>query len=328
MTCPKLLRLLNLKKMSNFFWNEIESEVFPWVRSFSRIIKSAAPQDMPGNTILISSDYSGDLPKSKYHVFSLLIIDLSEIKYWEAQRRSVRNQLLKDQRRMSFKGLNDRYKQQALPNFLNAANFLNGLMVNIAISKQISSLIDSNNLHEKLVTTKFIDGVWSKTAFNRMATLTHFISILIAGVAKKNQNVYWYSDEDMMFANDAKSSDVSKILGMFSSYYVRTGLGELGMGTTKLNEADFFEEDMNAIPDLVAGCVSEFFDKAFNIVDRNSLGNFAYLLPKELSLKTQKILDWLSVSSATLKKVTVVFDRLNDCEAFKIWRFDTMQTII
>src|SRR6478609_1702436 len=126
--------------MNNFFWKDLESEIFPWIKSFSRIIKSAAPPSLKGDSILISSDYSGDLPTCKYNILSILIIDLSQIKTWEIKRRIIRDNFLKDKRRISFKGLNDIYKQKALPHLLDCANDLNGLCVNIAISKQMSSL--------------------------------------------------------------------------------------------------------------------------------------------------------------------------------------------
>ena len=314
--------------MNNLFWNDIQSDIFPWIKSFSRIIKSAAPPPINGDTLFISSDYSGDLSKSKYTVFSILLIDLSSIQEWESRRRFVRNKFLIENRRMSFKGLNDGYRQKALPYFLESADHLTGLHVNIVINKQINSLIYSNELYEKLSAMRFLSHNWNKYSFDKMATLTHFIALLISGLAKAKQNVYWYSDEDSLFANEKSSLDVSKMLGMFSGYYVKTVLGELGIGTTRLNESDFFEEDINAVSDLTAGCLSEFFDKAYNIVDKNSLRDFAYLFPKAITPKTENIITWLARSSETVKKVTIVFDRLNDSGNYKIWRFDTIPSPI
>ncbi len=69
--------------MLNFSWNDLESSSFPWIKSFSKIIKSAAPPHITGDTILISSDYSGDFKKNKYTVFSIIIIDLAKIKNWD-----------------------------------------------------------------------------------------------------------------------------------------------------------------------------------------------------------------------------------------------------
>jgi capsule polysaccharide export protein KpsC/LpsZ len=118
------------------------------------------------------------------------------------------------------------------------------------------------------------------------------------------------------------SRDVSVILGKLSSIYVKVHPGELGIGTTKLNEKDFFEEDLNSISDLAAGTLSEFFDKVHSITDQNSMGDFAYKFPQNLTDKAQYLIDWVSEPSSTLKKVTVVFDRGRKTSSYKIWRFD------
>lgn len=311
----------------NFYWNDINSSPLQWVPSFSKIIKSCAPPNL-GDTVLISSDYSGDLPQYKYNVASFIIINLSKIKDWEFARRTIRNVFLKTNRRMSFKGLNDSMKRKALPHFLKAADLLTGFHVNIVIDKNIKNLVYTDILFERLTTQNRLKFTWNKHTFNKMTTTTHFVALLIAGLSQPNQNIYWYSDEDLLFANDKTSADVSTLLGMFSSNYVRMPLGELGIGTTKLNEKDFIEEDINAIPDLSAGCLSEFFNQVHHITTDNLVCDFAYIFPKDISQKTLDILKWLEGTNKELKKVTVVFDKVNKGSGYKIWRFDTMDVFL
>ena len=303
-------------------WNDINISPFQWVPSFSRIIKSCAPTSL-GDTVLISSDYSGDLANSKYYVASFVIINLSKITEWDLARRIIRKDFLKDNRRMSFKGLNDAIKRDALPHFLTAADLIKGLHVNVVVDKRLNNLVYSDILFEGLTKEKKLKYDWKKHTFNKMCVTTHFVSLLIAGFSEPNQNIYWYSDEDLLFANDKTSIDVSTLLGIFSSNYIKIPLGELGIGTTKLNQADFLEEDINAIPDLSAGCLSEFFNKAHDIVTNNTLRDFAYLFPEGLTQKTIDIIKWLEGTNKGLKKVTVVFDKVNKNDGYKIWRFDT-----
>jgi hypothetical protein len=230
-------------------WNDLSNPHIPWVSSFNRIIKSVDPALIQGDTILISSDYSGEHAKSKYLTFSILAIDLSKAGEWELRRRHVRDSLLPGKRRMSFKGLNDIYKRNAMPHFIELANSLNGLLVNVVVNKGIDNLIYSESLHSILTELKLISYNWTVGAFKRTSTLLHFVALVIAGLIREKQNVYWYSDEDNMFANETISKDVCMILGKLSGIYVRTTPGELGVGTTKLNEEDFFEEDLNSISD-------------------------------------------------------------------------------
>lgn len=309
--------------MIGSYWNDLSNTQIPWVGSFSRIVKSVSPPVIHGDSIFISSDYSGDHPKSKYSVLSILAIDLSKVIDWEIKRRDIRGSLLLNNRRMSFKGLNDIYKRNAMPRFIESANALNGLLVNVVLSKGINDIIYSETLHKVLSDLNLTNHKWNATAFKRVSTIVHFIALVIAGLIRDKQNVYWYSDEDNMFANETISKDVSMILGRFSGMYVTATPGELGIGTTKLNEDDFFEEDLNAIPDLAAGALSEFFNKVHSLTDRNNMRNFAYLFPKDLTSKAEHLINWNSNPSRSLKKVTVVFDRGRKKGSYKIWRFDT-----
>ena len=308
--------------MISSHWNDLSNPHIKWVRSFNKIIKSINPPFIQGDTILISSDYSGDHPKSKYSVFSLVAIDLSKVGAWDMKRRGIRAKFLANDRRISFKALNDIHKRQAMPQFTEAANSLHGLMVNVVLNKGIADIVYSEQLRKIVTELKLIQHNWSRSSFKRMSTLLHFVALVIGGMIRKSQNVYGYSDEDNIFASNRLTHDVSVILGRLSGMYIKVQPGELGIGTTKLNEKDFFEEDLNSISDLAAGGLSEFFDKVYSITDRNSMRDFAYKFPKNLTDKTDHLIDWISGSSKTLKKVTVVFDRGREKGSYKIWKFN------
>src|SRR5690606_30120810 len=95
-------------------WNDLDNPLIPWVKSFNRIVKSSGPPYIQGDTILISSDYSGEHPKSKYTVYSLVAIDLSRVGNWNWERTRIRTELLANDRRISFKSLNDAQKKKAI----------------------------------------------------------------------------------------------------------------------------------------------------------------------------------------------------------------------
>lgn len=309
--------------MSNTGWKDLQSAKFPWISSFNKIVKSAMPPLIDGETMIISSDYSGDSSKSKYVVLSILLIDLIDAQDWEFQRRLIREKWLVNNRKMSFKGLNDAFKKNALFDFLDASNLLKGISVNIVIDKQIKDLIGSDILYQILQKRGKLKRQWHLETFAKMSQLAFFISLLIAGLAKPDQNIYWYSDEDNMFSNINFSSDVGTLMDHFVTYNVNFKLGECGIGTTKLNEPDFFEEDLNSISDLTAGALSEFFERVHPLLYNNRLKDITYIAPTNLSSKTALILDWLEYSNEQLKKIVIVFDKLDN--GFKIWRFNTKE---
>jgi hypothetical protein len=80
------------------------------------------PDIRRGSTLFIASDYGGQHNQSRYTSLVYLLADLGFCGDWEDVRKSVRRQFLTDNRRMSYKNLNDRRRQKALLPFLYAAN--------------------------------------------------------------------------------------------------------------------------------------------------------------------------------------------------------------
>lgn len=156
---------------------------------------------MSGPFINIASDYGGEHKASNYHTLSAVYLDLSASSEWESRRRLVRTNHLPDGRRMSFKKLGDRQRQQALIPFLQAANEITGVCVTLAIRKSILYLCSDEG--ESDITQKRLsfESRWGEQSFERMLRISHLISLLIAGFSHPGQDIYWVSDEDSMFDN-------------------------------------------------------------------------------------------------------------------------------
>ena len=155
-----------------------------------------------------------------------------------------------------------------------------------------------------------LKGSWSAKSLENMFRIVHFISIVIAGLAKPNQNIYWISDEDEIMANPMRSSDVATLISAFTSMYVKHNLGELGVGTTRIDEGDRLEEDFAAVADLAAGTVSEMLTKVSNTSSSSSFyESSAHELPDYLSGKTEIILAWLGDNYRRLKKSILLFEQ-------------------
>ena len=96
--------------MNNINWNPIQTPLYPWTRSFEKIISSYKLPKLSGSIIYAVSDYGGSHETSKYQTISVLFVDLENSRDWEIQRRQVRQKYLENGRRLSFKGLNDKQK--------------------------------------------------------------------------------------------------------------------------------------------------------------------------------------------------------------------------
>jgi hypothetical protein len=231
-------------------------------------------------------------------------MDMNNSAPWMRERIHVREKYLHDDRRMSFKGLNDSYRRNALIPFLKAADHIRGLSIVFAIDKRVRNFGGFEGLQEWLTREEIIGAKWKTDSFNRMVTVTHVISVLLGLITKKGQNVTWISDADETFATESHRQDCAKLMGRFSSLYVHHGMGQLAIGTTELDEGDRLEEDLAAIPDLSAGAISELLTSV-----RNELGNIPgipYLGPRKVSRKTEVITDWLFTPNSWHPKITCV----------------------
>jgi hypothetical protein len=305
--------------ITNLNWREIKIPLFPWVRTVERILASYELPCLSGPTIALMSDYGGEHRTSRYDVISVLVLDSENTGQWEFMRREIRHSILKDSRRMSFKNLGDNRRKKALEPFLLAANSITGVCASFAIHKEVKSLCTNPKQFDELTQQLNLVGGWNAKTLDHMVRLVHFICLLIAGLSQPNQNVYWISDEGSFFANTPRCEDVNRLTSYFTSYYVKHPLGELGIGTTQIDEDDMRLEDLTAIPDLVAGAVAYLTTRIADTYGRHIPDGLALSLPTKLPPKVQVLVDWLTDDTQRLKRPIVVFD-LTENHQLRVYR--------
>ena len=294
--------------MSSTGWKSINDQHIPWIPKLNQLVSTASLPVLNGSTIYIASDYSGYHRKSKYEVISLLIMDTDNSWHWTNSRRCVREHFLTDGHRISFKGLHDQRQFYALPAFLESANNIVGICVNIVLRKSVRiSYIDRDRMQSMVDASPFL-GKWSYKTLNHMFRIVHFISLFIGGLSKPGQNVYWISDQDPIFANPSNSEDAARLVSVLTNMYIDHKLGELGIGTTILDEGDRLLEDLVAIPDLSAGALSEYLTALCDMCDGKIIGKFVYPSPRGITPKTEQIVSWLMDNTGKLKRLILLFE--------------------
>ncbi len=284
-------------------WSFIDRICFPWLKKlYSQIPKSKIPI-LRGETLIAATDTSGTQRGSKYTVVGVLIMDADNSAAWNVHRLRIRRQFLRDGRRMSYKNLNDGQRRAALVPFLDAADQMRGLCVLMAFDKRLGNLCTPKGLYERAKTEGIIQGAWKPRAFEQMMRTVQLVSTLLASVAVKDQNIYWISDRDECFANEQMKIDTVRMISAFTSEYIKHRLGELGVGTTEIDEGDRLEEDLTAVPDLAAGGICELLNRM-----HQHLGAFPLiptLLPS-LKGKTDLINSWFFADGGSLTKLAWV----------------------
>ena len=275
-----------------------------------------------GPVIYVASDYGGSHDASLYETISIMYLDMEASSEWEALRRTARKQHLGDGRRMSFKTLNDRQRQQALVPFLDAANRISGIALTMAIRKTIKNFCSDKDFYLYSKRNLDLDRRLKYSEFEKMLRVVQLVSIMVGGLSKPHQHLYWISDEDALFANETRSHAVKAVLDRWSSHYVNHPMGQVGVGTTAIDEGDRLDEDLNAIPDLMSGAVAEMVTAVANELDGRIPTQVAVPLRISVSPKADVIYDWICDNQYPLQRIVMVVEKHN-INGFSVSRFDS-----
>ena len=309
----------------NQLWRQSGPLAFPWVKTLDNIMQKSDMPRCDGSLLLLASDYSGFEKGSNFTALSFIVADLYNSNEWEAKRRIIRQQLLPNNRRMSFKGLSDKHRRKALVPFLESADSIEGLLVTFLINKKVKSLAYYPGLFSKWKDKLELQWNWSESQFVQMLNITHFAAILIGALGKDNQSIYWISDQDEIFANQTKHQDVGRIMSGLGNIYIQHTPGELGVGTSEIDPGDRAEEDLIAIADLAAGALVDVANQCSKNKKWNT--NHDMILIEGSKPKAQEIIMWLGKPHHKLKKNTIVFDESN-ISNFSMRKLDLKESLI
>jgi hypothetical protein len=167
---------------------------------------------------------------------------------------------------MSFKALNDRIKWAVLPEFLDAADTIPGLLVTFAVAKTHRSLFHRGGRLDMTEPDLAPYQHWKADAFEKVLRVVHFVSFLVAGLSREGQTVLWYTDEDDIAPNPtredrSRTRELGAIWTNVISHYLPHRIPQVVLGTEKDDEPTKSLSDSIAIPDLACGAWCEFFTR-------------------------------------------------------------------
>lgn len=307
--------------MSPLNWSALKNKKLGMMSVLADVIAGAEAllPEFSGPCLVVSSDYSGFHSGSAFEVYSILIGDLALCGEWFQARSGVRNRFLSNDRRMSYKTLNDRQRQRALGPFLAAADLIPGLCVSLAVSKNVGSLFqkDLGPVDQELTACL----LWHKNLAERTFRVIHFVSAFVALLSRPGQDVLWFTDEDEIAANEKRLTIFTKVWANVLSNYAIHALGHLRCGTTKCDTGLNDIEDLTAVPDLAAGAVSDLLTP----VAGNIRTGIITPLPSNQKMKSTLIGNWLINQNHRLKKLILTIDRKPDSTELNIGRLRLTQ---
>lgn len=287
----------------------LRNESAGFINDVSNIIATEAwknpsliPDLSKDKTLFVFSDYSR--VQGKYKTYSFLIIGRSGADYFNGVRKILRDDFNLENRRISYKGLNDKIKLKALPAFLSCAGAMDGLLVTFAVDTQIKYMFAE----------QFIDAcpdisALKKSTLEDMLRVVHFGAQAIMTSFSSGQNIVWFTDSDAIVANEKHE----KLFGRLAEATIRhmfmpqEDINQILFGLSEIDDGSLEIEDFVAIPDLVAGALCETLDR-LNQADIRVTSKVIFNKPK-VQPKTNIICEWIGKTVCPLKKFGVVFDR-------------------
>lgn len=264
--------------------------------AIEKLIRSSAPlPSLDGSPLILVSDYAGDHSSSRFLAYSFVVTDVQGLLAFHLEMQRIRDRH-RTRRRISYKHLTDRQTAALLPEFLEAANAIQGVGFTLAVSKNIDLLADDQE-------RDFFPETWKPHVRKTAILIAHMAAFLIAGLSRPMQDVLWITDQDNIAARPDQLSVLTEAVARASSHVVAHDLGNLRCGTTALDPGDLQLEDLASLSDLLAGSHVELLTK--NVVQPVGLTVPA----TDLSAKARMTLGYGLDRNAELVRLSFVIRR-------------------
>lgn len=227
------------------------------MKNFTNEYKTELTNFENANSLMCFSDYSGEEKEANYYVYSFIIFRTDNLISWNEKRIELRNKLLPDNRRISYKNYRDKVGRKYIEEFLKLANELSGYVVTFAFDKKLKSIFqDSSPIDFEIPEFKKYQ-TWTKDTIEKTFRITNLISFFVSGLSKRNQHLLWITDEDKIAPNKERVIQLTELFSHVLALYLNHNLGHVRVGTTMTDDGSRLIEDLCSIPDLVAGSYSD-----------------------------------------------------------------------
>ena len=297
-------------------WHALPNPNLGAMNAFDAVVRRqqiARPHSFPdlrnSAQVFVTSDYGGEHKATKYETYSFVYLADASWPRFEAKRKHFRAKHRLASRSFAFKKLGDRRKLDALDSFLELFDDLIGVSVTVLVHKDAGSLFNQTGLNDAAEAA----GMWPDTkiaaaTFEKLLRIVHLNSFFLAGLIGEHQNLFWFTDQDAIAANEDRLGILTDIFSIVFSNYLRKNenelkfpLGHFRCGTTASDNGTLQIEDLAAVPDLVAGAVTDVFSRH----ESDGTSPRSKLLvppPTDIPIKTQRIMNWLSDSRPRFKR--------------------------
>lgn len=261
------------------------------------------PNLLHEDSVAIFSDYSGE-SKSNFIVYSFLICAYKELAPFIKRIHQIRAQykLDKPYKEIEYKELRYGPLKASLDDIFSCSdNFLNGLLVSVAVEKSIVSMFCDGTPKGKQILQDHISergfATWKFDTLEKALRITHIMSYFLAFLTKPDQKLFWMTDNDNIVANKELAEEVGSFFrGILDIYTNKRKYKLIGYATPWSDGKELQFDSILGLADLAAGSLAAFYHK------RSVNAPF----DKDAAIK---ILHWISQHGIGLKKLNICLKR-------------------
>jgi hypothetical protein len=219
---------------------------------------------------------------------------------------------------MSYKDLRDKLRWNALPEFLEAANQITGVLSTFLVDRRFDTLLPrlANEQIGALLPAELPTP--TPAVLEDMVRIAHFITFLVAGLVHDGQGVQWITDQDPIVENAARQTQMRAVIDAVSGAYaaVMPRLAYFNAGSTESPDPTRIVEDFASIPDLAAGALAAYFQGRPELL--SGLQSGLLVPPTNMAMKTFQLLGWIARKRTPLKRWTFVLSP-TDAPGHSLW---------
>jgi hypothetical protein len=195
-------------------------------------------------------------------------------------------------------------RRRALPEFLGAANEMQGVLFTLMIDHSTGSIFGVEDEWDRVQDLcLFRDKV-----LERALRIVMTASLMLAGLAGAGQEIIWITDRDEIVATPEHADRLLTLFAGFNGSLLKSQPRSVRLGTTESDTGDLMLEDVTAIPDLVAGMLGDIVS-GYRQTGIMEMPNASLGVPSKTREKSKMILNWHSYDRARLRRLNYLVMR-------------------
>jgi len=245
-------------------WNHITEEAAGYPFALSEAVV-AAEENSPGilvpidtGAMVVASDYSGQHKTATHEAYTFLVTSDQDLKEWLPTLHEFRTGWLPDGRSLSYKKLKERVRWKAFPHFLKTVGTLRANVITVMVSRGVGSFFGGTPDQLIAAMPDCFPNCTRHSTVEKMFRHATFMALITAALRREEQSMFWVSDHDETLDSHDRREGFAKLTSYLTHGLTRWQQpGDCWFGTTELEEAPHWAEDLTAIADIFAGCYCE-----------------------------------------------------------------------